>query len=104
MVSLSPALAASCLMTLYMANSFHLARTTKLRLALRARVRFIKGEAELFSRESEILIDSDTEVMVDGFAVDQAFPFKNSQLDSCRPEVRRQRVQRDRHSRRTQVA
>jgi hypothetical protein len=33
------ALSASCLMTLYMANSFHLARTTKLRLALRRRRR-----------------------------------------------------------------
>src|ERR1700686_2896138 len=37
LLSLSSALAASCLMTLYMANSFHLARTTKLRLALRGR-------------------------------------------------------------------
>ena len=32
-VAQPPALAASCLMTLYMANSFHLARTPKLRLA-----------------------------------------------------------------------
>src|ERR1700686_1434275 len=39
LLSLSSALAASCLMTLYMANSFHLARTTKLRLALRGRGR-----------------------------------------------------------------
>ena len=38
-VSQPPALAASCLMTLYMANSFHLARTTKLPLALRRRAR-----------------------------------------------------------------
>jgi hypothetical protein len=38
-VSQSPALVASCLMTLYTANSFHLARTTKLRLALRGRGR-----------------------------------------------------------------
>src|ERR1700730_7712814 len=52
LLSLSSALATSCLMTLYMANSFHLARTTKLRLALRGRgrvrgrLRILRGPCE----------------------------------------------------------
>jgi len=45
-VARSPALPASCLMTFHMANSFHLARTTKLRLALRARARFAGEEKQ----------------------------------------------------------
>jgi hypothetical protein len=46
-VSHSTALAASCLMTLYMANSFYLARTTKLRLTLRRQARLRSDDLEM---------------------------------------------------------
>jgi hypothetical protein len=61
-----------------MANSFHLARTTKLRLALRARGRLIT-KAKLFSekssQENKILTDCSTDFFPD-FAGKKEFFFE----------------------------
>src|SRR5208337_4183751 len=66
LLSLSSALAASCLMTLYMANSFHLARTTKLRLALQGRVKIqlrVESAFDVFCNSKAVLLAFEEEVL-----------------------------------------